>query len=116
MANPKPIPKKAKHGEELVQRTRAAVLNTFGAIEKRGKVISEILADEFEKNPIKFMELASKLLPKEIHGDINHNHTGLDALTDDDLNERIAEYRTIIEAMRGGISASNTDGGNPVKH
>ena len=61
MSNSDPIPKAAQHGPELVQRTRKAVLNAFDAIEKRGKVISEILADTFEENPIKFMELASKL-------------------------------------------------------
>lgn len=76
--------KRAGHGPELVQRTRKAVLNTFKAVEKRGKVISEILADEFEKNPIKFMELAAKLMPKEISGEVTHI---VDAkrLSDDEL-------------------------------
>jgi len=74
MANPKPIPKAAKRGEELVQRTRACILNALDAVENRGKVISEVLADEFENNPIKFMELASKFMPKEVSGNVSHEH------------------------------------------
>lgn len=65
MSNPRATGKKAKHGENLIQRTRAAILNALDAVDKRGKLISEILADEFEKNPLKFMELASKACPKE---------------------------------------------------
>ena len=76
--------KGVKHGENLIQRTRAAILNTFDAVESRGRKISEILADEFEKNPIKFMELAAKAMPKEISGEFNHTHTA-DKLTDDQL-------------------------------
>ena len=74
MANRNPQPKRAKHGEELVQRTRKAVLNAFEALDQRGRKISEILADEAEKNPIKFMELASKLIPKEFTGNVKHDH------------------------------------------
>lgn len=84
MANKSATGKKAKHGTELAQRTRSAVLNTFDAIEKNGKKISDILAQEFEKNPIKFMELASKLIPKEVSGEIEHIHTAK-SLTDDQL-------------------------------
>lgn len=76
--------KKAGHGPELVQRTRKAVLNAFDALENRGKVLSDLLADELEKNPIKFMELASKLMPKEITGDFNHNYSAK-RLSDDEL-------------------------------
>ena len=76
--------KGVKHGENLIQRTRAAILNAFDAVENRGKKISEILADEFIKNPIKFMELAAKAMPKEISGEINHVHTA-QSLTDDQL-------------------------------
>lgn len=84
MANHNATGKKAKHGAELAQRTRAAVLNAFDALEENGKKISDILADEFEKNPIKFMELASKLIPKEMSGEFNHIHTAK-GLTDDQL-------------------------------
>ena len=63
--------KKAKRGAEMVQRFRALVLNTFDAVEKRGRVLSDILADEFEKNPLKFMEMASKFLPKQLDIEID---------------------------------------------
>ena len=78
------VGKGAKHGENLVQRVRAGILNALDCVEQRGKKISEILAEEFEKNPIKFMELAIKAMPKEISGEINHVHTAK-SLTDDDL-------------------------------
>lgn len=110
-ANTNPKGKGAGHGPELIQRTRKAVLNTFNAIEKKGKLISEILADEFEKNPIKFMELAAKLMPKEINGDINHTHS-LETLSDDELEQRINDYREIIESMQTGLESINGDGGN----
>ncbi len=84
MANPHATGKTAGHGKELVQRTRAAVLHAFDAVERDGKLISEILAQEFEKNPIKFMELASKLMPKEIHGEFNHI-VDAKGLSDDEL-------------------------------
>ena len=103
MANSKPQPKRAKHGHELVQRSRAAVLNAFDAVENRGKVLSEILADEFEKNPIKFMELASKLMPKEIHGDFNHSHSEIESLSNDELKSRIAEAQRLIDSINGDI-------------
>lgn len=66
--------KTAKHGIELAQRSRAAVLNALGVVEKRGTLISELLANEFEANPIRFMELAAKLMPKDHTGEIDHNH------------------------------------------
>ena len=99
MANPKPQPKRAKRGEELVQRTRAAVLNAFDAVERKGKVISEILAEEFEKNPLKFMELASKLMPKEIKAEIT------DKRPEDMSNDEITERLTAIAARRAEILA-----------
>ena len=104
-ANIDPKGKAAGHGPELVQRTRKAVLNTFDAIEKEGKKISDILAKEFEKNPIKFMELAAKLMPKEISGEFNHTHTA-DKLTDDQLADiattgstRASKAKTSPEAL-----------------
>lgn len=84
MANSNPQPKRAKKGAELVQRCRAAVLNAFDAVERDGKLISEVLAEEFKKNPIKFMELASKFAPKEISGEFTHTHTA-ETMTDDEL-------------------------------
>ncbi len=101
MANHVATGKKAKHGENIVQRTRAAVLNAFDAIENRGKKISDILADEFEKNPIKFMELASKLMPKEITGNINHSHSEIESLTINEINTMLNELKDAARTMRG---------------
>lgn len=105
MANYNATGKKAKHGENLIQRTRAAILNAFDAVENRGRLISEILADEFEKNPIKFMELASKAMPKEISGEIAHTHTA-EKLSDDELasiatasSARVAKAKTSPKAI-----------------
>ena len=84
MANFNAKGKRAAKGPEMVQRCRAAVLNAFDAVESRGKVLSEILADEFEKNPIKFLDAASKWAPKEIQAEVNHITSASD-LTDDEL-------------------------------
>lgn len=78
------VGKGVKHGENLVQRTRAAILNTFDAVESKGRKLSAILAEEFERNPLKFMEVAIKAMPKEVTGEVNHNHRAAD-LTDDQL-------------------------------
>lgn len=84
MANHKATGKTAKRGSELVQRCRAAVLNALDVVEQEGKTISELLAKEFESNPIKFMELASKFCPKDIQAEITHT-VNANQLTDDEL-------------------------------
>lgn len=70
MANHKATGKKTKKGPELAQRCRTAILNAFDAVERDGKLISEVLAQEFQANPIKFMELASKYIPKQIEAEV----------------------------------------------
>ena len=92
MANPNPEPKQAKHGKELVQRTRAGILNAFDVVEKRGdkKLISEYLADAFIDNPLKFMDTAAKYLPKEVNIDMTHSQAA-DKLTDEELADIIAQ-------------------------
>ena len=79
MANHQATGKKAKYGVELSQRVRAAVLGAFEVYEKRtGKLISQVLSEELENNPLRFIELASKVMPKEldvsghIHQTIEH--------------------------------------------
>lgn len=90
MANPKPDPKPAQHAKHLVARTRKAILNAFDAVENRGKVISDILADEFENNPLKFMDMAAKYIPKNIDIEVTHNGNA-DKLTDAELADIIAK-------------------------
>lgn len=70
MANRKATGKKAKHAGELVQRIRAGILGAMDAVEQRGRKISDILADEFEANPLKFMDMASKHIPKELIAEV----------------------------------------------
>ena len=72
MANHRATGKKAKHGAELAQRLRAAVLNTFDAIEEStNKTISQILAEKYSDDPMKLIDLASKLIPKERMVDVS---------------------------------------------
>ena len=83
MANYNATGKKARGAQELTVKWRKAVLNTFDCVEKKGKLISEILAEEFEKNPMKFMELASKGIIKEATSDVTLYRAS--DLTDDQL-------------------------------
>ena len=83
MANFSPGGKKAKGAAQLTQRWRTAVLGCFDCVEKDGKLISEILAEEFIKNPMKFMELASKGIIKESTADVTLYRAS--DLTDDEL-------------------------------
>lgn len=84
MANHNATGKKSKKGPELVQRCRGAVLNALDVLEKRGKPISELLAEEFSQNPSKLMELASKFCPRELEAEITHAYRASD-LADDEL-------------------------------
>lgn len=61
--------RKGKRGAELVGRIRGSILNALDAVENRGKVLSQILADKFEQDPIRFMELAAKYCPKDLNVD-----------------------------------------------
>ena len=69
--------KKPKHGPELVQRVRGAVLSAFDSVEKEGKLISEILAEKFKEDPLRFMDMVSKYCPREVamelEANINHS-------------------------------------------
>jgi len=84
--------KQPKHAKELAQRTRAAILLGMDAVQKRGekKLMSEILADAFIENPLKFLDTASKYLPKDINMDVTHTKSA-QALTDDELADIIAQ-------------------------
>lgn len=85
--NPNP-PGKGVKGAEIVQRTRKCILNAFDAFEKRGRLISDVLADEFEKNPLKFMEVAAKYCPKDITAEITETLTVKQG--DNELARRLA--------------------------
>ena len=97
MANYKATGKKAKHGVELAQRIRAAVLGAFEVYEKNtGRLISDVLADQLEENPLRFIELASKVMPKErliehsgeIHQTVEHRTV---SETDQRIEELLSE-------------------------
>lgn len=66
MANPNPGPKQPKHAHQLVQRVRGAILNAMDVLDQRDKPLSQLLADEAEKHPIKFTEMVAKHIPKDI--------------------------------------------------
>lgn len=107
MANRQATGKKAKHGAELVQRTRAAVLGAFDAVEAKGKKISDILAKELEENPIRFMELASKFIPKEIQAEVTHSMKATE-LTDDELADIAAGRSTGADQPQEGAEQLNS--------
>lgn len=92
MANRNPNPKRAKKGPELVQRVRAAILNAFDAVERDGKLISEILAEKFKDDPLRFMDMASKYCPKDVDLHVDRVTSAAD-LTENELDELIAAAR-----------------------
>ena len=61
----------SKHGAELTVRARAMWLRALGIVNERGKSPAQHLADQFEANPLSFMEKLSRYLPK----DLNINQT-----------------------------------------
>ena len=84
MANHLAKGKSAKHGENLVQRTRAGILNAFDAVERRGVKISDALADAFLADPLKFMDTAAKYIPKGADIGVQHITSAIQ-LTDEQL-------------------------------
>jgi hypothetical protein len=98
MANHKATGKKSRKGQELAQRSRAAILDAMDLLEKDGKTIGELLALEAKENPNKFMELVSKFIPKDIHAEVSHTINALD-LTDDEL-------AAIARGSSGGVIAT----------
>jgi len=100
--------KAVKYGGQLAQRARKAILNTFDCIERgygdnQPRIISEILADAFIANPLKFLDTASKLMPKDINLEVL-NIAQANAMTDAELADLIAERarkRRELEALEG---------------
>ncbi len=92
MANYKATGKKVKNGPEIVQRVRTAILGAFETVEKEGRLISQILADEFKKDPMRFMDMASKYCPKDVDMRVERVTTAAD-LTEQELDELIAAAR-----------------------
>lgn len=88
-------------GKELVQRTRAGILNAFDYVERtQGKLISEILGEAFIENPLRFMDTAAKFIPKDIDLKVNHTKSAVQ-LTDEELADIIAtRARERLEASR----------------
>jgi len=86
--------KKAKHGPELVQRIRGAVLSAFDAVEKEGKLLSQILAEKLKEDPMRFIDMVSKYCPREVAMDLEANVTHhTEELSEAEL-ERIAAGRS----------------------
>ena len=98
--------KAIKRGAQIAARTRGAILNAFDAVEQRGRVISEILADSFIENPLKFLDTAAKYVPKDINLTNNIKKDSKD-YTDDELQEMIAER---ARARREQIEQQLRDG------
>ena len=65
--------KTAKKGREIAGSCRANLLKALQVLEDRGKPVSVLLADAAEKDPLKFMDLCSKFIPRNI--DITQNVT-----------------------------------------
>lgn len=81
--------KTAKKGSELVQRTRAAILNAMDALDDRSKPLSQLLADAAEKQPLRFLDMAAKHCPKDVNLDVI-NTLKADKLSDEELADIIA--------------------------
>ncbi len=111
-----PKGKTAKHGASLTARWRAAVLNTFDTVEKEGKLISEILAEEFKKNPIKFMELAAKGMITETSTTVTNN--SVSRMSDKEINAELDEIKRltgILATERDSIASKPEEAGSKGK-
>lgn len=99
--NKKATGKKPKYARDLVQRIRYALLAAMDILEAKGKPIKELLAQELEANPAKFIELASKYCPKDLNIEIDDLRNNADQFSDGELadiaagsSNRAAETKT----------------------
>ena len=68
----------SKHGERLTIKSRALWLRSLDIVTERGKSPAEILADQYEANPLSFLEKMARYLPKDVN--VNHAQQGLQEL------------------------------------
>jgi len=85
-----------KRGKSIVNRARTAILGCFEVVNDSDKPMKEVLAEAFTDDPIKFMTMAAKYIPKDINVDIQHSMNPLQ-LTDEQLQEIIDSRRKVID-------------------
>ena len=84
----------AKKGAHLVVSARSMILRAFDIVDERAKTKghetpAQKLADAFENNPLKFLDTASKFIPKDIQL-TDKSSKNPDDYTDDELLEIVA--------------------------
>lgn len=92
--NRQAVGKAHKRGAELVQGARAMILRAFDIVDERSgtkghETPAQKLADAFENNPLKFLDTASKFIPKDIQI-LDKSSKNPDDYTDDELLEIVA--------------------------
>lgn len=81
--------KTARRGHELVQRTRAAILNAMDVLDKGTEPLSVLLAKAATEQPMRFLDMAAKHCPKDI--DLNIiSDLKAENMTDNELADIIA--------------------------
>lgn len=89
-------PKRARGAADIVQRVRQAVLKAMDVLHDNGQPLHVLLAAAAQDNPLKFIEVASKYIPKDI--DITVNKViAVQGMSDSELLEiiRARQERTI---------------------
>lgn len=99
MANPNPIAKKPVGAVEIVNRVRAALNKAFDhAEQKAGKSIPDILSDEFLANPLKFLEVTAKFLPKDVMINVESRQPS-QRMSDDELADIVSSRAKALRDM-----------------
>ena len=79
----------ARKGASLTARARGLLLSAMDIVDTDPtKPLSELLADQAKKNPMRFMDLVSKYIIKDVQ--IEHQTSNSNDLTDDELADIIA--------------------------
>lgn len=100
MSNPHATGMVAARVRGLTVRTRKCILDVFDLLDDRKTPMAELLATAAVKDPLKFMDTASKFIIKDLQIDINHMHNP-SMLTDDEIAEEIAtRARARLEQAR----------------
>lgn len=89
-----------KNAQDIAPKVRAYIKQAFEKLEKKGKPLSEIIARELDENFAPTMNALKGYVPFEI--EVDHEHTHIHELTDDQLADIAATGSARIIEQAGG--------------
>lgn len=97
------VGKKAKRGPELASRIRNQLIAAMDLVNDSDKTVAELLAEEARGNIIRFLELCSKYVPRDIEVT---EHRTYEEMSDEELIAIASRSGARIAAEKEGAEES----------